>query len=519
MLGTFTVINLNNYKNNINDYYTYINKKTLEKNKIKDDEAYWSVFSKYQDEVDYETEKILNEMLQNKTNNNMNILYDKLLDEEERNNTGIGVLKEYINLIDTSNNMRDFTINAIKIEKELHVGIFMDLEVLPDLKNTNKNIVYLEPASFDFGLNAYMYNDDDYATYRALCKQYQIKMFKLYGYDKIKARNISNKIYEMQKDIAKKTQNQKYYLDVENIYHIITKEELTQIFTNIDIDLYLKEMELSNQEYFSIADEENFIAVNSYLTSDNLEVLKEYLKIKILETYSDSISIEYNKLVEELSNKLIGIDKEYDLKEIAKDYVSTNFRDIIEKEYSKKNFTTEEKKFVEQLIGDAIESYENEIKNLNWMSSNTKDKALKKLINIKKNIGYNENTKIVSNKYILDKDISLIENAIRISNVDYSNMLDRLHNNTKQDLLSQTVVNAYYNVQENSINFPCAFAKFINLDKGYYENLGKVGMIIGHEITHAFDANGAKFDENGNLSDWWTEEDKKQFNKLQKFCK
>ena len=79
--------------------------------------------------------------------------------------------------------------------------------------------------------------------------------------------------------------------------------------------------------------------------------------------------------------------------------------------------------------------------------------------------------------------------------------------------MDQVTVNAYYNPQDNSINFPAATINFVDLEKSYYENLGAIGMIIAHEVTHAFDANGSKFDEHGNLANWWTEKDKKEYQK------
>ena len=146
------------------------------------------------------------------------------------------------------------------------------------------------------------------------------------------------------------------------------------------------------------------------------------------------------------------------------------------------------------------------------MSSGTKKSAIKKLDTMKINIS-NFNDNVISNSYSIS-DSSLINNIINIKRINYDHMLDILNSNSKESIYSETLVNAFYNPQDNSINFPTAFLEFIDLDKNYYENLGIVGMIVGHEVTHSIDSNGAMFDYNGNLNDWWTKKDYKEFNKL-----
>ena len=500
--------------NTIDDYYTYVNEKELEKHELKEDEMNWSLFSEYQDEINEETDNMLKQLIESKSNKNLNILYNKLSNESERNKNGISSLKKYFKIIDSSKNINEFIRNAINIEKDLNVSIFLGAQVLPDFKNTKKNIIYLAPTSFDFGSEVYYYSQIDYESYRAIFKQYQIKFLKQYGYDEDKARGISNKIYEIQKDIASKSKDQKYYLDSENIYNVYNKNELKQLFKNFDINYYLKAMGIDNEQYFSVADKDNFVAIDSYLTNNNLGTFKEYLKVRILEAYSQYISTDYDKLSDELFNKLSGVKKEYDFNENVKDTLKSTFLDVIEKEYSVKSVTEEEKKYVSDLIDDIIDFYKDEINTLDWMSSTTKEKAILKLSTMNKNIGYDENSIILSNSYNLRGDLNLIDNIILINKANNKYALTILSKNLPTSAIPQTTVNAYYSPQYNSINFPCAFFKFLDVKKSYYENLGSVGMIIGHEITHAFDTNGSKFDENGNLNNWWTDSDREKFDKL-----
>ena len=168
------------------------------------------------------------------------------------------------------------------------------------------------------------------------------------------------------------------------------------------------------------------------------------------------------------------------------------------------------------MIKDILKYYENNISNLEWLSPNTKEKAIDKVKNITINIGLNNNYPTYSMNYNLSNNKTLLENIISIMKTQSEYEYQRLLSNEKTPLMDQISVNAYYNPQDNSINFPSATINLVDFNKTYYENLGTIGMIIAHEVTHAFDANGSKFDEKGNLSNWWTDKDKEEYQKLQK---
>ena len=160
---------------------------------------------------------------------------------------------------------------------------------------------------------------------------------------------------------------------------------------------------------------------------------------------------------------------------------------------------------------EIISYYEKDIDTLDWLSKNTKEKAKQKLKKMQINIGLSSDYPKYSQNYNLKDNNSLIENIILMEKVINNYELTKLNNNYNESKLTETTVNAYYNPQNNSINFPLASLSLFNVNDSYYQNLGSIGMIIAHEITHAFDSNGAKFDEYGNLSNWWTDEDYKKF--------
>ena len=222
------------------DYYNYINKNTIKNHKLAEDKSTWNTFQSKQEMVDKRKDEIIKELINNKTNNNLNIIYNQLLDNNTRNKEGLSNIGYYLKLIDNTSNINDY-INIIPtIENDLNIDLILNIKVDSDFKNTSKNIIYLYPITMDFGANSDFYINDDYMTYKALIKQYGIKILKVYGYDTKKARNISREITNMYIDISNNSYQSNDLEDISKYYNIISKEELQKIYTNIDIDNYLK---------------------------------------------------------------------------------------------------------------------------------------------------------------------------------------------------------------------------------------------------------------------------------------
>ena len=495
------------------DYYTYVNETTIKNYKLEEDEFSISKFTKVQDKVNDQVEEILQNQISSNINPNISILYNQLIDINTRNNNDLSTLNYYLNLIDSSQNINEFINNATIIENDLFIPVFTIMSVMSDFKDTSKNIIYLSPVTFDFGAPTDYYIDDDYIAQKALVKQYGIKLLKEYGYDKNKAREVSKNITEYYISIANNSKLSTHFNDLENMYNIISKDELMKIYNKLPstyFDIIPENIKLS------ILDKGNYEAINASLTEENLSTLKESVKLKILQTYCTYLTENYAKIANDIENEQLGIESPLDIEYNSKNAILSLFQYDIDKEYTDKYLNNNSKKYIEDMINDILKYYENNISNLNWLSPNTKEKAINKVKNITVNIGLNNNYPTYSMNYNLSNNKSLIENIISIMKTQSEYEYQRLLSNEKTPLMDQISVNAYYNPQDNSINFPSATINLVDFNKTYYENLGTIGMIIAHEVTHAFDANGSKFDEKGNLFNWWTDKDKEEYKKLQK---
>ena len=495
------------------DYYTYINKDKIKNYVLEEDEYTKSTFTEIQDKVDEQVDLVLENQINSSTNQNISILYNQLIDINTRNNNGLSTLNYYLNLIDSSNNINEFINNATIVENDLFIPVFTVMSVMSDFKDTSKNIIYLSPVTFDFGASTDYYIDEDYLSQKALVKQYGIKLLKEYGYDKNKAREVSKNITNYYTEIAKKSKPSTYFTDIENMYNIITKEELKSIYNKLPVEYFNT---IPENTKLSILDKGNYEAINNSLIEENLKTLKESVKLKILQTYCNYLTENYAKIANDLENEQLGITSPLDIEYSSENIILSLFQYDIDKEYNDKYLNEESKKYIENMINDILKYYENNISNLKWLSTNTKEKAINKIKNITVNIGLNDNYPKYSHNYNLSSDKTIIENITSIMKVQSDYEYQRLQTNEKLAAMDQITVNAYYNPQDNSINFPAATINFVDLEKSYYENLGSIGMIIAHEVTHAFDANGSKFDENGNLINWWTDKDREEYKKLQK---
>lgn len=501
-----------------NDFYTSINENIINNNELESDKEYWSLlFSKTQDTIDDKVDGIVKEIISKKdlyekdsVEYKICKLYESIINQENN----LSELDKYINNINNSKTINELMNNIVKINNELSVGIFINPVLQNDYKDNTKTIINIAPFTFDYG-NIYSdyYTNPLYSSYVAKYIEYDRKIMELYGYSKEEAKESVKKISKFYTQIANNSKSMEELSKVQNLYNIVDNNELKEIFNNININIFLSKY---GRDYeISIVDKNQAKMLNDLLIESNLETLKECAKLQLLQTYAPYADIRYYNLMNEFNAELTGTEITKDtIEDYAVDTVKTYFDSEITQLYVSKYKKEEAINEFENIIDDIIKQYKIKIQNNFWLSDVTKQKALLKLENMKVNVGYPEKWEDYSKNYKLSDN--LLDNIINMNKVmiDYSN--NAIKNKEEQWLMSALTVNAYYNVQDNSINFPIALLEYeLYKEEHYYKNLGSLGTIIAHEITHAFDNNGALFDEKGNLNDWWTKQDYNKFKELQ----
>ena len=495
--------------NYIDDYYEYINKETL-----KDKEDGWSYIGDVNDEISKDANDIVKEMVSNPNNDeekNIKEFYDEYLDIDTRNKNGINDLKPYLNKISKTTNIKEFINEAINLEKDLGIELLMSKSIMKDFK-TGKNIIYITTISMDFGYSSDYYSNEDLVNVKNNFKLYNNKLLREYGYSAGEALDITNQINDFYTDIAKNSLTQDDLLNTEKYYNIVDKTKLSKVYTNLDVNNYFKELDLSNANRFSLVDENCYKKLNEYLTNENLSLWKNIATIKILQTYANYTTEGYEKIFNKLNKSLLN--KELTKEERAYEQIKQIYPNEISKNYNSKYLKDDTKNYISNLITEINKEYESMI-NKSWMDDETKAKAINKLNSIKINIGTTYN-KDFSSYYIFDSNLSLLINIINLNKVIKNKSYEMLDTTDTYNALPDYTFNAYYDVTSNSINILTGGTKSIKDINNRYENLGGIGFIIAHEISHAFDNNGSKFDENGMLNNWYTESSNKKYNEIQK---
>lgn len=495
-------------KNYIDNYYEYINKET-----IKDKEDGWSYIDDINKEISNDANNIVKEIINNPSTSeekNIKEFYNEYLNIEFRNKNGLKDLEPYIDKINKTTNINDFITEAIKLEKELSIELLMSKSIMKDFK-TGKNILYITPIPMDYGYSSDYYSNETLTTIKNNFKLYNNKLLREYGYTAGEVLDITNQIDDFYTNLANNSLKQDDLLNTEKYYNIIDKSALSKIYTNLDINKYFNELGLSKTDKLSLVDEKSYQELNKYLTNSNLSLWKNIATIKILQTYAEYTTENYETIFTKLNKNLLG--KEYAREETAYDLIKQIYQNEISKNYNNKYLSDDTKNYISNLTNEIIKEYEDMI-NTSWMDNETKSKAVTKLNNIKINIGTNY-IKDFSSYYDFDSNISLVKNIINLNKVVRAASYEMLDTTTTTNALPDYTFNAYYDVTSNSINILTGGTKVIKDINNKYENLGSIGFIIAHEISHAFDNNGSKFDENGFLSNWYTTSSQEKYQEIQ----
>lgn len=510
------------------DFYDYINYEYLSKDNLGEDEI--SNYSTDKTEkIEEEKKIIIDELLTSKGTIETKIknFYDSFTNRTEEDS--IKELKKYIDKMNSSQNIEEFVNNAIDVNYKLSTDILLSPCILFNPQGESEKYFGLDLITYDWDNQQSFYTTENYDSKIRMYKKYDIQLLKKYGYSSKEAIEISERVQEMYKEISRFSEiNQNKLLDKGfKTYKIKDlQEQLNNIPINTVISYYSEFFDKNNE--IMVVDINQLKMINEYLREENLETLKNYAELKILTTYSNYISDEYSKIYLDYmyeSQNYLNIEK-YTTQEIGYKYIYSFFQDTIIQKFEEKYFSAEQKEFYTNLIKEEIEAYKIRIKNENWLSEETKQKALKKMENITYTVGVPEKYVKVENKYKIDTKDSFMTNVINIKqNLKSEKMKQYLLDNISYNEAGTDplIVNAFYYPNNNSINLLLGYIYSItesfglenaDLYDNYYKILGTVGATVGHELSHALDTSGAQYDEKGNYINWWTEDDENNFKAL-----
>jgi putative endopeptidase len=434
-----------------------------------------------------------------------------------------------------------------KLEAENYGPLMTDFGTIMVLVDANDVMKYVGkmhrkglPAFFGFGVNQDVKKSDEYACYLSQAglglpdRDYYLKddektktirneytahiarMFQLTGSNTSESEKSAKDILAFETALAKASMTRVERRDPDKTYNKKTIEELKSLYPNINWTGYFEQTGLAkkNPTSFIVGQPLFFEELNKRMSSTSIFTLRSYLKWKTISASSAYLS---DKFAQEsfhfYSTVLTGTTEQKPRWKRTVNQANNLIGELVAQEYVKVAFSEESKRRLNEMVDNLREAFKVRIQNLDWMSAETKTKALEKLASFNRKIGYPDKWTDFTKLEI--KNDSYLENYFRSSTFEHDENIDRLGkpiDKAEWGMLPQTV-NAYYSPLMNEIVFPAAIMQppFFDPNADDAVNYGAIGAVIGHEFSHGFDDKGCKFDAKGNLNNWWTAEDKSKF--------
>jgi len=496
------------------DFYNYVNGNWMKSVEIPSDKARWGSFDELREHTDEAVLKILQESLENShpegsDGQKIADLYKSFVDFDERNNLGTTPIKGYLEKIDNINSIDDLYDYLVEVGP-IGGNPFFGAYVYAHMKNSNVNAVYL--GGGDLGLGRSYYQKVDEKNTETL-GQYANFISTLYSKVDQRTRDLKGpKIVGFEKELASYLKTIEESRDAQKRYNPIAVKDLSNIVKNIDVAKYIKTLGF-NADTVIIGELKYYQNLDKIINKDNLPNIKEFLKFNVMNDATGYLTKELDELSFEFYGRTLRGQKEQrSLDKRGLEFVNGSAGELLGKLYVEENFPPEAKAACEEMVQYLIKSFHMHISQLDWMSEDTKVKALDKLSKFTVKIGYPDKWKDYSK---LNVGTSLFDNLKQLQLWAFQENLEKQGkpvDKTEWGMTPQTV-NAYYSPLFNEIVFPAAILQvpFYDYKADAAVNFGGIGAVIGHELSHGFDDSGSQYDGNGNLNNWWTAEDKEKF--------
>ena len=510
------------------DFYRYVNGAWLDKTEIPSDKtSYGSSYILFE-----KTEKDALNILKDAVNNpkytadsdqgKTVTFYKSIIDTVSRNAQGINPIKKYLEKINAIKNNEDLLKLMIEMEPIGGIGFF-SIGIGADDKDSNKNSVNLMPGRLGLpDQDYYISEEKDMKEKREKYVTHLAKMFAFFQ-DDTPANNLikAQKVLDLEIEMSKPRLNRVERRDGRKQYNPMTLPELQKMVPAVNWVDYFSGLGFKKIDTIIVSQPLYMQALQTIFASNKVEDCKQYMRWALLNRTAGQLS---NKIGEAnfdfYGTTLNGILKRRPLEERALQTVNNSIGEALGKLYVDKMFPPEAKAKAEKMIQNVIAAYKVRINALTWMSAATKVKAIQKLDKLIIKIGYPDKWEDYSSLNIkaANEGGSYFENVNAISLWSFNDDMQKLDKPVDKTewFMSPQTVNAYYNPSYNEIVFPAAILQtpFYNYQADEAVNYGAIGAVIGHEISHGFDDSGARYNADGNLVDWWTEEDLKQFEAL-----
>ena len=443
-------------------------------------------------------------------------LYNLLMDSVRLNREGWRPIKPTLDKIAAIKNRKEYQLVCAQLDRNGESTMMFGIGAGADQKDSEWNLVAVGQGGLGLGERDY-YLSDDAQNKRVLeaYKQYLKKLFTLTGADEATAEKKTQAVIAIETEIAKASYDKVKQRDIDANYHKMTYTQLISDFPGIDWGNVFLASGFPAFDYVDVGQPEPIHAVERILAETPLDDLKTYAEAKVISGATSKLSDDFRKASFELRKAMVGSKQDQPRWKRAVAVVSDRLGEAIGKMYVERYFPESSKKRMLELVRNLQTALAQRIDEATWMVAATKAQAKDKLSNFIVKIGYPDKWKNYDGLQVNDS-LSLYENLCNISRWatdDYiAKRVNKKVDKTLWQMTPQTI-NAYYDPSTNEICFPAAILQppFFDPNADDAVNYGAIGGVIGHEMSHGFDDQGSQFDKYGNQRNWWTAQDKKNF--------
>ncbi|MDB5229124.1 MAG: putative metalloendopeptidase [Bacteroidota bacterium] len=501
------------------DFFKYANGNWINHNPIPGAYSRWSMANLVQEDVWLKL-KVINEMAlkdPGETNSNTRKIHDFYLTAMDSFSIEKAKLTPLAQDLSMINSIKDIAglLKAFAYFHSIGVPVAFDLDVEQDMKNSDVMALYLSQGGLGLPDRDYYFNKD--ARTMRIVKDYKTKHLPA-TLEFINAKFITGgtAVYDLEKDLATKSRKLEDLRDPYANYNKMSLSQLAKLTPNINWTTIFGQLNIKTDSVI-VGQPEFFTQLNKLVNSVPLGVWKNYLRYQLITEYAGYLNKKVNMEDFRFYGKVIrGRKEQLPRWKRSLQWEESAMGEVLGQLYVKDNFSPEAKARYEKLCDDVFAAFAERIKELDWMTEATKQKALQKLSSVTKKVGYPDKWKDFS--ALATNDRSLADNIKSSERFWFNYKINKLNkpvDRSEWDMTPQTW-NAYYNPSNNEIVLPAAaFAipgfKDAEIDDAVIYGYAAAST-IGHEITHGFDDEGRQFDEKGNLQDWWQKEDIEKFN-------
>lgn len=499
------------------DFYLHVNGGWLERTEIPADKSNFGSFTALADDAEAMLQQLVEQLAKQEhtagsDEQKVADLYRSFMDLERLDAAGIEPLRPWLDQVTALESLEGLPA-LMAVAARDGIGNPMGFYVNQDAMRSDRYTIYVTQSGTTLpDRDYYLDADPKFEAIRGKFVAYMRDLLTAAGYGD--AQGAAERILALETRLAEAQWTKVENRDPVKTYNAVDRAAFVQTLNSIDLNAMLTEAGLAERQEFVVRQPSYFEKLNTILAETPVSTWRDYYTFRVVDAYATALGSQFDDLHFDFHDRtLSGVESPKAREKRGVDVCNMVVGELLGKLYVKERFTPEAKAKMVELVDNLKLAFAERIKGLDWMSEGTKVQALDKLSKFTTKIGYPDKWRDYSKLEITSE--SLVGNLAAYARFEYEDSLGKLDGPIDRNEWHMTpqTVNAYYNPLMNEIVFPAAILQppFFDLNADDAVNYGAIGAVIGHELSHGFDDKGSKYDGDGNLRNWWTVEDRQEF--------